>query len=663
MTVYFSFSIVILCITSSINTAVNAEHTEETELVSINFTHTLSSEKIWPSHGFILQYDLVDNREFFNGIYVMNFTTSIPHEIWCPEKNYSRPSLELCDENITQQINLNLSSCNCDHISCKGCKQRVYLFNWLSEKTMVRNNRWDFQLSYTNEMQVSIVPQTMSVYLQRCNISLHADKDKYRNDIINFHFVPSTNCFSRIHAMYVVDISVWSLTNFDVDLYNGKLKIGIDNNGSKLCVICAIKQDAVIGCNYVDQNSFSVHLSANMTDDTWINYDSNQIDIYLENKYSDEIKPYQTGTPDTHMSRTAGILVTVFSIVFFVMCFICCCTYYANHKTQQYAKVMKTAFKMNKVMVLIIGIAQFDKKEYVLDGVKENVQNLYKLWKERYKYDVFVCNKNSLYSTKNDVMAFIDAQKVKLHNSSYQTVIVHIISHGSNEGNSFESSDHYKIQLWQIRYELRQHAVIDNSKDEKLTNIIFSHICRGENIYQCGKPRGISNDDVKDDREEKVDHDIYDCEQNWEDSNWAVVWGNILSRTLSDDGNFTNCICDVFGANVDNTKKKYFRELIADVRVKLQFKTNGAEICEITDTLSHSHILFDPCKSKDQQFENDEVEKGNINSVKLSHRNPHINSPFVEMAKENINAVKSTHLKPDINSHRGKDLNQCLIKK
>eukprot|EP01084_Bolivina_argentea_P163180 283915_1 len=56
----------------------------------------------------------------------------------------------------------------------------------------------------------------------------------------------------------------------------------------------------------------------------------------------------------------------------------------------RYRQEYQNAFVVDKALVLIIGISQFDDKMLYLPGVKKCVDNLVELWRDKYKYDVFV---------------------------------------------------------------------------------------------------------------------------------------------------------------------------------------------------------------------------------------------------------------------------------
>eukprot|EP01083_Nonionella_stella_P231809 818324_1 len=62
------------------------------------------------------------------------------------------------------------------------------------------------------------------------------------------------------------------------------------------------------------------------------------------------------------------------------------------------------AFVLDSVLVLIIGVSNYDDSDSNSDlvGVKQNVSDLEALWRDKYKYDVFVCNANTLYCSKVD---------------------------------------------------------------------------------------------------------------------------------------------------------------------------------------------------------------------------------------------------------------------
>ncbi len=170
---------------------------------------------------------------------------------------------------------------------------------------------------------------------------------------------------------------------------------------------------------------------------------------------------------------------------------------------------------------------------------------------------MFVCNEDILYCDKDEIIDFIDEHKAKLQgNNKYQCVIVHILSHGVDEGTAFVTSDKRKINVEDMIHELTEYA--DNNGE--LIKITFNHSCRGTANYEDGTTvRGPTNYQLMDDDDEK-DHEHVESSEL---ANRVIIWANVKGRVVSDLGHFTNWICDAFENNMDKwwPRKSYFRSL------------------------------------------------------------------------------------------------------
>eukprot|EP01084_Bolivina_argentea_P169215 293361_1 len=268
----------------------------------------------------------------------------------------------------------------------------------------------------------------------------------------------------------------------------------------------------------------------------------------------------------------------------------------------QYRKYMN-AYIMQNVLVLIIGITEFDDKNLNLPNDVNNIAKIITLWQNMYKYDVRLCNysKNSFYCTKKDVIHFIDENLVELN--TYDGVIIHIFTHGQN-GNEFLTSDGKNLKLAFIKHELNE------ASQNMCMKIVFYHSCRGNVSYHLGQnadellykkskccccccrktkklPENIEMTRVSmravSTSKLKNANNIFTNNDNTQtDANCVVLFGNIDDRATSSQGYFTQSICDSFGKNAKKFKKKDFVELIIGFNglcrnlVKL---SNDAEIC------------------------------------------------------------------------------------
>eukprot|EP01084_Bolivina_argentea_P225950 381738_1 len=259
----------------------------------------------------------------------------------------------------------------------------------------------------------------------------------------------------------------------------------------------------------------------------------------------------------------------------------------------------KNAFVVNKSLVLIIGISQFNRKDLLLDGVKKNVAQLWNLWNNDYLYDVFVCNRNTLYCSKQDIIDFIDEHKTKLDTSTvkYNAILIHIISHGDKDDLILTSDLKWMNTAAFIEHEIT--SILEDSGNNATIKISFQHACRGAANYHDGLPAKHGDADGKIDivRNEQISkpkqlkqrggmnmielQNLKKAQINEQSaaSNWVIIYATINGRTISDCGDFTQCICDAFGKNVNSIKKKNLRELITEIGRNLEAKTNNAEIC------------------------------------------------------------------------------------
>eukprot|EP01084_Bolivina_argentea_P019255 35827_1 len=245
-----------------------------------------------------------------------------------------------------------------------------------------------------------------------------------------------------------------------------------------------------------------------------------------------------------------GKLLAIFPSVIIIMCLVYCIRKYRN------------VLVVNKALVLIIGISEFENKSLNLPGIRKCVENLKQLWRATYKYEVYICNEDSLYCTKYDVINFIDKYKTKLEDTTINCVVVHVLSHGSSN-HELLTSELKEISTNFIQHELIEQSVFSNNST--LIKLIFNHACRGKENYFDGSAVRISN---KENEQNIHDHDV--CH----DSNCVTVYGTIRGRTMSDEGFFTKFICQIFGNNATKCIKKYFNSLIIEIGKKLEQKTD-----------------------------------------------------------------------------------------
>eukprot|EP01084_Bolivina_argentea_P299667 516555_1 len=268
---------------------------------------------------------------------------------------------------------------------------------------------------------------------------------------------------------------------------------------------------------------------------------------------------------------------------------VCCVGIYFN---RQYGK----DFVVKKSLVLIIGISQFNDKKLFLPGVPQNIVDLVILWREQYNYDVFVCNEDTFHSTKDEVQDFIDKYKEKLMSDMYGSVIVHVISHGLED--EFICSDGKTMKLDFICHELI--STEEFSTIQSLIKVVFYHGCRGDSDWSVNHKATyqLQNHETSATVSSKNKHNLAvhplrgcahiidkDNVDHCHDSNLVIISGNIAGRTMSDNGDFTKCICESFGNNLKRILKADFYTLIVEIGNKLEGKTTHSELCHISGTL------------------------------------------------------------------------------
>eukprot|EP01084_Bolivina_argentea_P280444 479619_1 len=314
------------------------------------------------------------------------------------------------------------------------------------------------------------------------------------------------------------------------------------------------------------------------------------------------------------------------------------------------------AFIVDKALVLIVAVTQFDEKTNLLED-RTNVDKLIELWRGKYNYDVYVC---SGYCTKQDIIDFVDKHKQKLANQDYKAAVVHILSHGNND--CFDTSDQNKLEIEFIKYELVQES--EFCGNVSLLKVLFSHTCRGTQNYSmrtatidlddndgydigsccrcfenktshigtANEQTVLSNDDTpllnknktkystvemkaseytKDHKHSKQlrSSNIWRANHSLDNmsaySNCVTVYGNINDRTQA-IGDFTNCICNTFANNATKMKQKTFIKLLIEIGRDLERATDGAAISTTNDI---GTLRYDTIKFKISRYPTDSVKE------------------------------------------------------
>eukprot|EP01083_Nonionella_stella_P268192 906470_1 len=254
---------------------------------------------------------------------------------------------------------------------------------------------------------------------------------------------------------------------------------------------------------------------------------------------------------------------------------------------------------IDKALVLIIGISKFENSAE-LPGVERNVRDLEKLWNETYNYTVKLCQENTLQCSKMDVEEFIDSNMERLYDTPYKAVIVHVLSHGFQNKRAFITSDSNVVLTAFIEHELISTAELAGNSG--MLKLIFHHACRGDADYSgrapqkiqgnaknccafnclgtqnesaeihtasdvsdAGVQRGLLNDNTINDSDGCMDAHL----------NCITLYGTLEDRTISDEGQFTDSICEVFHRNATNFIHNDLQESIREIGNRLEDKTGS----------------------------------------------------------------------------------------
>eukprot|EP01084_Bolivina_argentea_P167469 290639_1 len=560
-----------------------------TNIASINFIQTIPSEARWPSDGFDIKYYV---NTFITGrdqIYNISFWTGDTIR------------------NITAFISLNTSKDNCicleNSYKCRHCKQHLDL-----ELYLTLEDNQIFELTFVpsyhtskNETIPLLLPKKIMIPLQRCVISfLQFDQSTSNNEGIKFDFGLSENCYSKVGTNFSLNITALSIN------ISKTLIINIINYRDKLCKICDIYTNK---CATSNHSSFLIYHNISSTNEKvfYIILESNMIDFGINASKNNKFKYHPPDHKiidrwDRRLLYLVFLLIIPMIIILYLLIY--------------YTKKYSNAFVIDKALVGIIGISQFDDKTKHLPGVRRNVDCLYELWKNKYNYDVYVCNNDTLYSTKNDVIEFIDNLVSKLASKKYKCALIHVISHGGDL--SFTTSDGKFVLNEFIRHEIVEMATVN--KHKQLIKFLVHHGCRGSGNYHIGNTFATMDNTVE--PEDWTNRSCCDCvtrivpntddnnkyDDLLYDANCVTIYGNISGRSMTDSGIFTDCIYNAFANNLSTAIKASFRSVIGEIKRNLPRKTKQAEICNINETLQYDYIRFERSKESVQKEVNIELQ-------------------------------------------------------
>eukprot|EP01084_Bolivina_argentea_P204936 350068_1 len=251
--------------------------TTHADLVSINFTQTLSSisQIIWPSDGFDIKYSLQLNNFRQNNIDIWD-------RIW-----YIR--FLSVNNSIHTYVRLNTSSdhCICDPHKCHHCYQH-YDLSWYLSLFDNLINQVQFVVDALDNNAVAF-PDTLIIQLQRCNISLNIDHQTsiitYVNPLIMLDYSLSSNCYLRIDHMFAINISVLSLNiseEFNLFILPNK-SISCDSCNNHKFIIQFEPSDAQIGEYVLSFESNMIDINVISSNNSFVFSQTKDV-IHINNK-------------------------------------------------------------------------------------------------------------------------------------------------------------------------------------------------------------------------------------------------------------------------------------------------------------------------------------------------------------------------------------------
>eukprot|EP01083_Nonionella_stella_P039248 106754_1 len=561
-----------------------------TELISVNFTSTIQCD-IWPSDGFDIRYVLNDFSDLSLDLYDIYFVDveneynlsivlNTLHDDCVYINEYQR-------ENCWQHLNI------CDYI-------------WFNDGNIRTLQFIPMQRSF--DVDVLLLPKVITLRFQYCNLSLQVKQTSTNNlnAIVTFLYDLSHNCYSRMAQPFVIYITTKTGNR---TLLSKSLVITITNNTYHTCTICNYTLQN--NCDVCHMNTFSLSYETKQVTfgDFGVFFHSNSTDLRILSAVANINYEFAPQTPHVD-TENDQFYMYMLSLLIIGPCVILCVCIYCR---RQYMK----ALVVDRALVLIIGISQFDNKDMFLSGVPQNVTALQHLWKSLYKYDVFVCNAHSLYCKGIEVQKFVDHSLQQMEYKQYKAVIVHVISHGTDT--TFTTSDMMMMDKDFINHELVTKA--EETKNKELIKLVFHHSCMGDADFSFSKfplqtvTRNAGSFVIPAPSIQRT----ASCMTY--DSNLIVISGNIKGRALSDRGDFTTCICKSFTNNLKRIIKFDFETLLKEIRINLEKETAHAELCHPEGIVSYQAVRFEKAASKYKKRDaRNRVESKSQTQLAMSHK-------------------------------------------
>eukprot|EP01083_Nonionella_stella_P122348 368083_1 len=233
-------------------------HYRATNMISINFTGTISSELVWPSDGFTIKYYLNDFSNSSSDFDV--------YRIWFQSID------------INASITLNVSNDKCIRYAYdynyRNCSLHFELERYLLPTHNLIDDI-DFYPIGDNETDMLILPQTILIQLQRCVITINISETKRTH--IAFNFSLSSNCHydSKIGHNFSFHITSNS-SSLDI---TKELTIEIVSDTTKLCRLCEINTHYDCADCDGEHNTFIIYRTINSDERFEIALQSSMVDL------------------------------------------------------------------------------------------------------------------------------------------------------------------------------------------------------------------------------------------------------------------------------------------------------------------------------------------------------------------------------------------------
>eukprot|EP01084_Bolivina_argentea_P288818 495778_1 len=558
-----------------------------THIISINFALSVIDLPIWPSDGFMIRYNLNDFRNVTKQIY----------EVILYFDNTKHP--------IIESIVLSVLKDNCACIStykCYNCSQYFNTSNYLSTAENELNHLKFIPSTCTSEFHCSalVLPESFNIALQRCEISLTLINNTISNKDLSIHFAftLSENCFTRDGAQFSLQIDAERVN------ISSKLHVTIHDNYYS-CNLCLVGRNNVTVCDSCSDGMFIIFAVAQHTAAAFtfnITIESMHIDFRVVSK---AINTAFFVSDDTTIitNDQMNFYLLLLLLLLLIPIIIICCLYQAY----------TDAFIVKEALVLIIGISEFQDESRNLLGVSTCVQQLQSLWKNKYNYDVFICNEDTWNCDKNGVISFVDTHLKKMYHKLYDSVIIHLISHG-DDGYFFASDDKA------LAMEFFTHEIVNKCEDLKhpnLIKLIFHHGCQGKNDYRSPDIAAALTDSklmTKNISMPKLNNKMKNLQSTTEkmtyDSNCLIITANISGRGVSDNGGFTDCICNAFEENANKIVKADLNTLLVKIGQDLEQNSKHSEIPVVKGTIRYGQVRFEKSKVVANKLSNNAIEMG-----------------------------------------------------